>query len=91
MKYNRTTLHLAISYFDTIIAKWKINEKKLKLVACASLIIAAKFNEKEGRHPDFEKISQIANCSFVSKNFIKKCESEIIQALKWEVNTVTLD
>jgi len=82
------TGHLAVAYADRVFAMFDLPPEKLKLVACACILIAAKMVERNEDLPhtsDFMKPTD----GIYSKELMFKMENEILEKFNWRMHIMT--
>jgi cyclin A len=85
---SRLTLHAAVHYLDHILCRLSVHTKRFQLVAIATLLIAAKFEEADGKAPLPVELNRCA-ANIYTLEEITKMEGLVLKSLEWRVCCLT--
>jgi len=85
-----STLFLAINLLDRYCSKRVVYKRHYQLVGCASLLIAAKFNDKKDRVPTVKELKSMC-CSLYDDDMFTQMEWHVLATLQWTIGHPTVD
>src|ERR1700712_2180807 len=84
------TFFLAINLLDRYCSRRVVYRRHYQLVACAALLIAAKYGDKKERVPTFRELRQIC-CQLYDEEMSMKREWHVLQTLDYGLGHPTVD
>lgn len=81
------TLISACLHLDRVLARAMVARNRLQLVACACILISAKFNEQECVAPTLEQLNAHAANAY-SAALIREMELMVLGSIEWTVKVV---
>lgn len=85
---NKSTMHVAVRYLDTLLQQIAVEKNRLQLFAICCLIIAAKYEEAEENVPSPAQLKHYAVNTY-STDLIQQMELLVLDKLNWTVSVVT--
>lgn len=82
------TTHLAIRYMDIFLLLTPFPRSRLQLAATTAVLLAAKFEENEGRVPPIRALVKATNFAY-SREDIVAIEAYMLRRIDWRLNQVT--
>jgi hypothetical protein len=90
LQLNPETLFLAVNIIDRYASKRVIYKRHYQLVACSSLWIASKYQDKKSRIPTLQELNMLC-CGAYENHMFVQMESHILSTLEWTVGRPTED
>lgn len=84
------TLYLTINILDRYCSRRVVYKRHYQLVACASLLLAAKYGDKKDRVPTFRELRSIC-CQLYDEEMFAQMEWHVLQTLDWVLGAPTVD
>jgi hypothetical protein len=84
------TLYLTVNILDRYCSRRVVYKKHYQLVACASLLLAAKYGDKKDRVPTFRELKSIC-CGLYDEEMFAQMEWHVLQTLDWTLGAPTID
>lgn len=84
------TLYLTVNILDRYCSRRVVYKKHYQLVACASLLLAAKYGDKKDRVPTFRELKSIC-CGLYDEEMFAQMELHVLQTLDWTLGAPTVD
>jgi hypothetical protein len=84
------TLYLTVNILDRYCSRRVVYKRHYQLVACASLLIAAKYGDKKDRVPTFRELRSIC-CQLYDEEMFAQMEWHVLQTLDWVLGAPTVD
>jgi hypothetical protein len=88
LKFTSETIHLTVSYMDSILSKIEVPKTKLQLICLCCLLIAAKFSEVDSKVPPLKEVHDFCRGTY-SVDLFKKSELLILELLDWNLKSIT--
>lgn len=90
LQLNPETLFLAVNIIDRYSSKRIIYKRHYQLVACSSLWIASKYQDKKSRIPTLQELNMLC-CGAYENHMFVQMESHILFTLEWTISHPTED
>lgn len=84
------TLYLTVNILDRYCSKRVVYKRHYQLVACAALLIAAKYGDKKDRVPTFRELRSVC-CSLYEEEMFMQMEWHVLQTLDYVLGHPTVD
>ncbi|KAL1896726.1 hypothetical protein Cpir12675_002674 [Ceratocystis pirilliformis] len=84
------TLFLTINLLDRYCSKRIVYKNHYQLVACASLLIAAKYTDKKERVPQISELNRMC-CGLYDSGMFTQMEMHVLNTLEWTIGHPTVD
>jgi cyclin-like protein len=84
------TLYLTVNILDRYCSRRVVYKRHYQLVACASLLTAAKYGDKKDRVPTFRELRSIC-CQLYDEEMFAQMEWHVLQTLDWVLGAPTID
>ncbi|KKA29700.1 hypothetical protein TD95_005166 [Thielaviopsis punctulata] len=84
------TLFLTINLLDRYCSKRIVYKNHYQLVACASLLIAAKYTDKKERVPQISELNRMC-CGLYDSGMFTQMEMHVLNTLEWVIGHPTVD
>jgi hypothetical protein len=84
------TLYLTVNILDRYCSRRVVYRRHYQLVACASLLIAAKYGDKKERVPTFRELRSIC-CQLYDEEMFMQMEWHVLQTLDYVLGHPTVD
>lgn len=84
------TLYLTVNILDRYCSRRVVYKRHYQLVACAALLIAAKYGDKKDRVPTFRELRSVC-CSLYEEEMFMQMEWHVLQTLDYVLGHPTVD
>jgi hypothetical protein len=84
------TLYLTVNILDRYCSRRVVYKRHYQLVACAALLIAAKYGDKKDRVPTFRELRSVC-CSLYEEEMFMQMEWHVLQTLEYVLGHPTAD